>query len=307
MRQLLPPIIPHSVIKRGVIGIFLLIVIVATIFYFHAPRRPEPVYQGRSLSQWLERLDDGQAAGISSSSLPSPTPRQTEAATAIRAIGAPALPFLMQDIHATPSEHNFRFRLEHGINQILDNSFRGHIWFSDITEDDRIRWRAAQGLAALGPMAAPAVPELKRLLFTNYFHSSIKEAAFALAAVGPEGIAILTNAPQSNEWSGMCAIWALGQHPDAGANAIPFLIRATTANSEGTACGAIQVLGLLHTDAAEVIPALVTALSNSDASVRSDAVRSLGEFGPTAAVAIPQIKSLANDPEARKALHRIQP
>jgi sugar phosphate isomerase/epimerase len=50
---------------------------------------------------------------------------------------------------------------------------------------------------------------------TNYFHSSIKEAAYALAAVGPEGIEILTNAPQLNEWSGMCAIWALGQHPSA--------------------------------------------------------------------------------------------
>jgi hypothetical protein len=38
--------------------------------------------------------------------------------------------------------------------------------FDDVTEKDRVRWRAAQGLAALGPRAKPATPELKKLLYT---------------------------------------------------------------------------------------------------------------------------------------------
>jgi HEAT repeat protein len=197
-----------------------------------------------------------------------------------------------------PSEGAFRFKAQRAVNDVLKRVFGTRIWFSDVTEQDRIRWRAAQGLAALGPLAKPTIPELKRLLLTNYFHSSIKEAAYALATVGPEGVAVLTNAPQANEWSGMCAIWALGQHPAAGTNVIPFLIGATASSSEGTACGAIQVLGLFHTDGERVIPALAAALASANPAVRSDAARALGAFGPQAASVRPNLEALTNDPMA---------
>ena len=255
------------------IGIVIGIAIVAGLVYLKRPERREPVYHGRTLTQWLKRLDDGQVFGISSGSLPSPTARQIEAAEAIRAMGPEALPLLMLDLHATPPQDALRFRAEDSLNRAIEGVFGTRIWFANITEEDKRRWRAAQGLAALGPLAKPAVPELERLLLTNYFHSSIKEAAYALAAVGPEGIEILTNAPQVNEWSGMCAIWALGQHRPAGTNVIPFLISAASSGSEGTACGAIQVLGLFHTQGELVIPALTAALASARPAVRSDAAR----------------------------------
>ena len=296
--------------KRTLIWIVFGLAVVAGFILLYGPERREPVYHGRTLTQWLQRLDDGQVFGISSSALPSPTAGQLEAGTAIRAMGFEVLPLLMRDIHVTPSEDAFRFKVEHGINKALERVFGTRIWFKDITEEDRVRWRAAQGLAALGPLAKPAVPELHRLLLTNYFHSSIKEAAYALAAVGPEGIEILTNAPQANEWSGMCAIWALGQHPSAGTNVVPFLISATTSASEGTACSAIQVLGLFHTRDDLVIPALTAALASAKPAVRSDAARALGAFGPQATSAIPRLQALTNDPTARsgalEALRKIQ-
>jgi HEAT repeat protein len=102
----------------------------------------------------------------------------------------------------------------------------------------------------------------------------------------------------------MCAIWALGQHPEAGTNVIPFLIQATQSGSEGTACGAIQVLGLFHTDAEKVVPALVAALASHKSVVREDAARSLAAFGPQAAPAIPKLQALTNDPAVRKAALR---
>jgi HEAT repeat protein len=244
--------------------------------------RNEPVYQGKTLTQWLKQLDDGDAFGISSSSRPTFTRKQTEAAEAIRAIGTNALPFLMEDIHAHPSEKAAAFKVKREIDSITTWFFRGRLnlgGLGEITSEDRVRWRAAQGLSALGPLVKPAIPELTRLLFTNYFHSSIKEAAYALAGIGPEGVAVLTNAPGKEEWSGMCAIWALGQHLATGTNAIPFLINATTSSSEGTACGAIQVLGLFHIDPEHVIPALKSALSSSNSAVRGDAARALAEFG----------------------------
>ncbi len=261
--------------------------------------RKEPVYRGRTLTHWLKRLDDGQAFGISSSALPSPTPRQIEAAEAIRAIGTNALPFLMRDIHATVQSESFRTKFWDRANRLIERGTGMNPLFGAVTEEDRVRWRAAQGLAALGPLARSEVPELKRLLFTNYFHSSIKEAAYALATIGPEGIEILTNAPRRAEWSGMCAIWALGQHPAAGTNVIPFLMSLTTSVSEGIACGAIQVLGLYHTQGEQVVPVLMAALTNSNLAVRRDAAWALGRFGAQAAAAIPVIEPLTNSSDTK--------
>jgi hypothetical protein len=264
------------------IAFVILVVFFVCVFCFTPAPRKEPTYQGKTLTQWLKRLyNDDQVDGISSGALPSFTPAQIEAAEAIRAIGTNALPLLMEDIHSHPSEGALRFRLLRLLHMHdLGMSFGTTYLSSDITSQDRIRWRAAQGLSALGPLAKSAVPELTRLLFTNYFHSSIKEAAYALAGIGPEGIVVLTNAIQpTNEWTGMCAIWALGQHPSTGTNVIPFLISATTSSREGTACGAIQVLGLFKVDAEHVIPALKNRLNSSSAAVRNDATNALAKFG----------------------------
>jgi len=261
-------------------GFILLAAILVCVFCFKPSARKEPVYQRKTLTQWLKQLDDGEVDGISSGALPSYTRAQIEAAEAIRAMGTNALSLLLEDIHASPSENALRIKFHRGWSWVNRHFFRGLIAFDEVTSEDRVRWRAAQGLSALGPLAKPAVPELTRLLFTNYFHSSIKEAAYALAGIGPDGIAVLTNSIQpTNEWTGMCAIWALGQHPAAGTNVIPFLISATTSSSEGTACGAIQVLGLFHADGEHVIPALKNALNSSNAAVRRDAARALLEFG----------------------------
>ncbi len=298
-----------------VVGAIVVIAILGGAIYFTPTSRKEPSYHGKSLTKWLKRLDDGQVSGISSSVLPSFTPRQIGAAEAIRAIGTNALPLLMEDIHARPTGNSFRFKLRNSLDHVLKRGSRTWWFLRDLigeeTQEDRVRWRAAQGLAALGPLTSPAVPELKRLLFTNYWHSSIKEAAYALATVGSEGIAILTNAVQPQaEWSGMCALWALGQHPEAGTNVMPFLIGATSSASEGTACGAIQVLGLFHTDAEHAIPALTAALSSANASVRNDAARALGQFRGQAASAVPTLQSLTNNAstsdEAIEALKKIQ-
>jgi HEAT repeat protein len=262
-------------------GFIFFAAILVCFFCFTPEARKETVYKGKKLTKWLKQLDDGQVDGISSSSLPTFSRSQIEAAEAVHAIGTNALPFLLEDIHAHPSEKEVWIQLNRKLDRITMNHFgRWSLGLADVTAKDRARWRAAQGLSALGPIAKPAVPELTRLLFTNYFHSSIKEAAYALAGIGPDGIAVLTNAVQpTNEWSGMCAIWALGQHPAAGTNVIPFLISATTSSSEGTACGAIQVLGLFRVDGEHVIPALKNALSSSNAAVRGDAARALAQFG----------------------------
>jgi hypothetical protein len=270
--------------------------------HFDKPTRREPVYGGKTLTRWLRQLDDGQVVGISSSALPTPRPRQLAAAKAIRAMGADALPRLMEDIHARPANDAPGIRIHSWLNSYLPSAVSSQFWFLEVTEEDRRRWRAAQGLAALGPLAEPALLELKRLLHTNFWHSSIKEAAYALAAMDPEGLEILTNCIQKQaDWSSMCAIWALGQHPATGTNCIASLIKATTSQDEGTACGAIQVLGLFHADAEHVIPALTNALVSNNTAVSHDAVQALGRFGRQAASTLPLLQSMTNNATFRDA------
>jgi hypothetical protein len=280
-----------------VVGVVVVVGFVFAVRHFSGPARKEPVYQGKSLTKWLKQLDDGKSFGISSSELAAPTPAQLEAAQAIHAMGTNALPCLMEDIHARPDTNEFRIRFYHWSNQHLPDYLRGLLLPNmDLTEADRRRWRAAEGLAVLGPLAKPALPELKRLLLANFWHSSIKEAAFALATMGPEGVEALTNAVQpATEWSGMCAIWALGQHPEAGTNCIPFLIQATTSRSEGTAEGAIEVLGLFHVDGGQVIPALTNFLTGKNIQLSERAARSLGSFGRQAVSAVPLLEAMTNN------------
>ena len=300
--------------RKAILVVAALVMMGALFAWWHFSERgrKEPVYQGWTLTQWLEQLDDGEALGISSGRLPSPTPGQLEAARAIRAMGPEALPLLMEDIHARRDTNCFRIRFYNWAEAHLSRSLSSRLFSVDpVTEDDRIRWRAAQGLAALGPLAKPARPELKRLLFTNYWHSSIKEAAYALSTIGPEGVEVLTNAVQpQTEWSGMCAIWALGQHPEVGTNDIPFFIKAAKSSSEGTAEGAIEVLGLFHTDPGQVIPALTNILTGKNAQLSQRAARSLAQFGPQAAAAAPLLEGMTNNPamrgEALRALKQIR-
>ena len=75
-----------------VVGTIVVVAILGGAIYFTPTSRKEPSYHGKSLTKWLKRLDDGECFGISSSALPSFTPRQLEAAQAIHWIGADALP-----------------------------------------------------------------------------------------------------------------------------------------------------------------------------------------------------------------------
>ncbi|MGO8931923.1 MAG: HEAT repeat domain-containing protein [Limisphaerales bacterium] len=294
--------------RKKILCAVVAVVTICVVFaagYFSQPRRREPVYQGKTLTNWLRQLDDHEVFGISSYKLPSPTRRQLEAAQAIRAMGAAALPLLMEDIHARPADNAFRIRLHRWLNAHLASALSGQLWFLDVTEEDRRRWRAAQGLAALGPLAKPALPELKRLFSVNIWHSSVKEAAYALATIEPEGVEILTNSIQRQaDWSSMCAIWSLGQHPAAGTNFIPLLIKATSSSDEWTACGAIEVLSLFHVNADQVVPALTNALVSNNTAVSGAAALALGKFGRQATSALPLLQSMTNNATLKAAALR---
>ena len=259
------------------------------ISFFSSPRRNEPKYQGKPLTAWLEQLDDGRATlGIGWPCVRRELSReQVEAAAAIRGIGTNALPVLLQDLRAEPNTNSPPFKLKEGMAWVERASgYRIHFPFEGLTKGDAARWRAARGVSALGPLAAPLASEMEQDLM-NPSAPGIKDAAYALAGIGPEGLNILSNAVNKAlqpgqlrfQWSGSCALWALGEHPETASNALPFLITTAGSTNQWAASGAIQVLGFLRVDAEHVVPALSNAMNSSDQTIRRDAAWGLKQFG----------------------------
>src|SRR4051812_42896897 len=80
------------------------VIAIIVFIIWRLPKGEGPSYQGRSLSQWVDRIDDnGMWPGVVWETLPKKTAKQLEAAEAIRAIGTNGIPFLLEGFHATNS------------------------------------------------------------------------------------------------------------------------------------------------------------------------------------------------------------
>jgi hypothetical protein len=270
--------------------------------------RPDDLsYHGKSLSQWQDQLDDhffGAANWVGMIALPAKTTEQIEAADAIRALGTNTIPRLLRDLSATDS------RVFEGWQQ-AQQFFREKILRQKgfgrdvVTPAKRTRWKAALALDALGPAAQSAIPQLASMVNKP---TSCKQASFILAGMGPAGIAVLTNLPpSSNSWQQMCAVWAIGQHPQTSTNLVPWLLALATNRPPGSVGGVpfeIWALGEIHADAARVIPVLIEKLSNTNGRPpgmeQSYALEALGHYGKEASNAIPVLKAMQASPYFRE-------
>src|ERR1039458_1932968 len=154
--------------KRSVILLCFAAFCGAICFLAYPSRPAEPVWQGKELSQWLTECK-------------SDNPRElTESAQkAIRAMGTNALPFLLALVANTDSSAKLKLRVWAGKGSIIRRWIPTH-YISRIG--------AAAGFEALGKEAAPAAPELIKLLNdeqTEY------PAALALSAIGPPAVPLL--------------------------------------------------------------------------------------------------------------------
>ncbi len=287
-------------------------------------RSDEPRYGGRSLHSWLNQLEGGTLAdrrnpwgaenGLSWAVFPNRTPKQMEAAKAIRALGTNAMPYLLSDLSAQGSSRHYLW--EHLKNVVQTKWFKQTPSPAEPTNAERVRWKAALGLEVLGPDAVSIVPQITPLLQSTSSDSAAKSAAYLLGGMGAVGIAVLTNAVNSsNEWTALSAIWSMAQHRSAAdTNWIPLLIEACTRKTNSTywPLGGLGVwaIGEIRLDPERCIPFFTKMLSASDPNVRSQAASSLGKFGKDAAVAVPLLKELAKDQDSRwyakEALEKIQ-
>ena len=148
---------------------------VSLLLFFVGPRRqnthPEPVWDGRSLSSWLDDLATGSSKEV-----------REPAEEALRKIGTNALPFLLETLAQRDSGLN-RTLLKLNEKQTLVR-FRARAVSRD-------RVRALLAFDALGTLARPALPELARLLPE---HQQPEIVADAMASISSESVSAILEA-----------------------------------------------------------------------------------------------------------------
>jgi HEAT repeat protein len=218
-------------------------------------REREPVYQGRSLTDWLDQIAP-------------PTKESPQAAEAVRQMGTNALPFLLSRLRAQDSPVK-RFVLNLSNKQSL---FPLHFRDTEVERE-----RAFEAFRALGATAKPAVPSLKPLLKDGSRHiRSLVTFIFggmgpAAAEAVPELIAALDVPDVPARVRAMIALTQIHEKPEL---TIPAFIARLGDPDLGVR--EMAAIGLRPSPREEVIRLLWKSLG--DAKIRPGAIQLLKEL-----------------------------
>lgn len=251
----------------------------AIFFVFRVTKSPEPSYQGRSLSSWLE---DFSGEGPNTNS---------PAGIAVRSMGTNAIPFLLDILsyEESPTRKSFRKLAE---KSPIPLTFLGKNYMREV--------EAGYAMNVLGNQTESAFPELTNLFFKGR-HSTV--AAISLAGMGQKGVHFLLGAITNQNLDVMrfhyAAVNGLGlSHSDAKI-IVPALIQILNTNDNSLMRYAAALsLGMLHAKPELSIPALIKSFDDPDQMHRFSVVFALGEFGSEAKPAIPLLLQARKDTDA---------
>jgi HEAT repeat protein len=258
--------------KQAKRALFIVPVLLAGAVAWWAAADREPIYQGRSLSQWLESYPvipvmygDGDSPryvtfvfGLNFPFFPVPDESDAEqraAHDAVRHIGTDAVPTLLRMLRARDSV------LKGKAMDLLDRQSLIQIRW---TKAEELNKRAVWAFYALSNKAEGCVTKVVEIANQN---------------ISPESQA--------------CSVQALGFIGPGAKAAIPSLLKwASDADSYDTRRCAIQVLLRLHAEPDQVVPLLTNALM--DKYLQGLAVEGLQEYGPDARAAVPVLMDHTN-------------
>ena len=232
----------------AVVGLALVGGIVALV----CPREREPVYQGKTLSEWLSdpRLG-GQSFSMSV---------WNEVGDAVRGMGTNSIPFLLRWVsHDRPV---WRQRL-YGVAAkvpVLARRRDFMMWLAGDYEDRMARGVA--GFSILGSAGRCAIPDLSRVATNGYSADLSYRAEFVLALIGREAVPALLDI--------------------VGNDRIPSSTRVSACDDVGFAWGDVRTSfkGLDDAERKNQLPRLLKALEDRDASVRIAATNVVSWFSP---------------------------
>ena len=167
------------------------------------PREPEPVYQGKSLSEWLKPKKVGSRLVVFGN------PSQD---MVVRQIGTNAIPTLLRMLRAKDSAMK---------TTLIHLAQRQHIVAIEYTTAHEWNQTARHGFQVLGAEAQSAVPALTEIVNHNPTGESKLDAIAVLGLIGPPATeALLQCATNADAKVRSSAIWTLLQiDPDAAAKA----------------------------------------------------------------------------------------
>ena len=204
-----------------------------------------------------------------------------------------ALRWLVRWMGAQPSRWE---RLRHQIARHLPTKIAAWVDQSALTiwGQSHTRWHVAafRGLTLLGTNATPALPGLSNLLSHGEADITL---TWAIENIGPEGMALLTNALTStNSQLRDSAAFALGIHYAEARMALPALVGCV--EHGGASYDVLGAIGRIGGEEPRLVPSLVTSLAdtNRPPGVTFDetmAILVLGLEGNRARAAVPVLRS----------------
>lgn len=272
----------------------------------------EPEYNGKKLSEWLNLYEEAR--------FKEDKQNQQAAAAAIQHIGTNALPWLVKWIkYGRPA---WKDRIAGLIVKIPSRTIAR--WYM---EGERLGFDAVMAFEVLGPKAAPAVPELERIIQNSRGGFSQGWAMEALGSIGKDAFPMLI-AALGNPKTQCRAADAINHMAKNGVDisaAIPafLLIDRQTAEhvKELEQANALPLYvdyyyalsSLLFENRPFFIPALTNCLHHPNNDVRVEAAKALGRLGEAARPAVPALKEaldvrvIAVQEAALNALEKIAP
>jgi hypothetical protein len=286
--------------------------LVACVVVAMLARESEPSYGGKRLSDWV--AVHGLGTRVRDEHVFASVADRELAADAIRHIGTNAFPWLFAWMDCEPAA--WRYKVGPTFQKLPAWIRHSPPWLWLIGRDkaNERSQNAGRAFAALGPMAAPVVPELTRRI--NQTNSTFRRnvALIALSSLGPLAVPTMRSVLSNPERAG--DLWVMECIRNMGTNArplVPLLVQNVQHTNWFAAGENVRMLGHLKMEPELVVPALTKGLKDVRYEVRRQIADALREFGQLARPSVPALLEALNDSDldarrnATNALMRIAP
>jgi hypothetical protein len=236
---------------------------------------PEPVYQGKRLSAWL---DDYYISGLTHGS----PVENDEVDMVVRGFGTNAIPTLLRMLGSTDSTLK-------ELAWLAQDHFHENLGLTHISLAFVQHVQAGMAFWALGAEAKDAVPRLIDMYDRNQDMYPREGIAYALCGIGPPAsnavpslLRVVTNAG-TNTLSIKSSVRALGRIHAEPEKVVPALTKLLKDPEHVVRIGSILSLQAFGADARPAVPALVESLKDQEDSIRRAAAEALKVIDPEAA------------------------
>jgi HEAT repeat protein len=295
--------------RRRVVGSIICLVAAVGLYFVLRPA-PEPTYQGKALSEWVEEIAKSRFYGQR-------TAWEPNYREAIQHMHTEALPFLLKWLREDPTVGLRRFlRVRSWLPPFLQTSrlvTRIERRLAAHQRDPNYRAAGSEGaLILLGKDARPAVPALLRMFsstspsyYGSYYGFHVYRAGNVLTGLGkealPEVLAALSDPRCGNRVGLALVVSGMQGIGESAAPAVPIICNNLQQTNTALRMDCVQALGNLALMPELAIPALIgvltNALGNNGVMFSRKCIEAIARFGVRGAKAVPALCNALKSPD----------